>query len=125
MRRLFVYGSLKSTHHNNRIMQPDVKTKLVKTGVRLPGFTLRQPSWFPGAERDPEGEGILGEVYEVTDESVVVDLDGYEGYNPAYPDNSLFIRETVEVEGIPTDIYLFNNKGNMTYPVVPNGDWKG
>lgn len=118
---IFVYGSLKSTHHNNRFLQG--RTELVNGDAFLPGFNLYEPSWFPGIARHDNPTGVKGELYRIIDEAVLDALDNYEGYVKEDPARSLFLREQVEVDGVPAFTYTFNedmtNQNN-----VPSGFWE-
>ena len=76
---------------------------------------------------NPENkEGILGEVFEVSDDTLEL-LDNYEGYEPNHPDRSHYIRQKVDVNGKPTDVYVYNTERNAYYgdnTKIPSGDWK-
>lgn len=81
--------------------------------VLIPG-ELYDLGWFPGVK--------LGGRSLVACERVVVDdieaVDRYEGYNPAYPDESLYIRRPY-LDGF---IYEFNGPVNPI-KLIQSGDW--
>jgi gamma-glutamylcyclotransferase (GGCT)/AIG2-like uncharacterized protein YtfP len=99
-----VYGTLKQGYHNNYLLQ-DGKFLKIDT---IHGFRLRYSgngSGFPVAERS-EGDSILVEVYEVTDQ-IVDDLDWLEGYDEKNKDRSMYERIPVQTDsGIPGEMYL-------------------
>lgn len=66
-----------------------------------------------------EGRGyVCGEVYEI-DESRIIDIDFFEGYNPTQPQNSFYQRKTVVTEYGECYMYYQDNiKGQKLY------DWR-
>lgn len=102
MSKIFVYGSLKrgkSAHHfmerhNAVFLREDV------TNTR---YHIYKVGWFPGMGEDSMVVGgVVGEVYEVTDECLAA-LDQYEGAP------ELFRREEIELSnGDRVLAYLYN-----------------
>lgn len=103
MNRLLVYGTLRPG---------------IRPTVKVPG-RMYQVGWFPGVILDADcGETFEAEPVEVTDE-VLRGLDRYEGYDEAFPENSLFRRVAME-DG--TFIYVFNQSVEGCEQ-VGGGDW--
>jgi len=81
---------------------------------------------FPGMVH---GEGtIVGELYDVLDCSVLASLDDYEGFAPATPTKSDYMRQIVRLEDqdSPVDCWIYvYNKRVSDQPLVSHGDWPG
>lgn len=75
------------------------KGRLLGPG-RLQG-RLYMVDFFPGLVVDPAQTGwVKGEIYHLEHpETVLQVLDGYEGFHPEAPEKSLFVRQTLTVEG--------------------------
>jgi gamma-glutamylcyclotransferase (GGCT)/AIG2-like uncharacterized protein YtfP len=126
-KRIFVYGSLRRGQQANRSLRD---CKFLEE-VTLPGFDMYAVSWFPGIRHNPANEqGVVGELYELPEEdadTLIKNLDYYEGYREDHQELSLFLREEVQVNGEPTLIYTFN-KDPKTFTQlpceqVPGGNW--
>jgi gamma-glutamylcyclotransferase (GGCT)/AIG2-like uncharacterized protein YtfP len=76
---------------------------------------------YPGAM---PGKGkVTGEVYRVRDPSILSLLDEYEEFDDANPNDSLFIRRCIHVDGVGDAwVYLYN-RTEATGPRIPSGDW--
>ena len=113
-----VYGTLKENFHNHAVLGGSEK---VYQG-ELAGWEMYSVGAFPACIR---GRGnILIEVYEVTDQAVMVGLDRLEGYHVDEPRSSMYIRETVHVDGLNQDAYIYVwNSDVEGYPRVFNGVW--
>jgi gamma-glutamylcyclotransferase (GGCT)/AIG2-like uncharacterized protein YtfP len=99
---IYVYGTLR----------PGAVAKVVKgrgTMVNLGGF--------PGVVLDENGPEFTAERIEVDDDTLAA-LDRYEGYRPADPVNSLYVRKPF-MDG---EIYEFNRSGQDS-EVIESGDW--
>jgi gamma-glutamylcyclotransferase (GGCT)/AIG2-like uncharacterized protein YtfP len=92
---LFFYGTLMAGFHRRRNAGIDGKLTYVGRGViRAALFDL---GLYPAAVPDPEGQ-VWGEVYEMSEpDAVLAALDDIEGYRPARPDQSLYLRERTDV----------------------------
>lgn len=82
---------------------------------------------FPGVVLDGGEEGVVCDVLEITDESaadrVIERLDGYEGYRPESPDNSLYLRQEIEAGEFGwASIYEYNRDVSARRR-VDGGDW--
>lgn len=114
MNTVLVYGTLRPFKNEEIVMVPG---KLYDLG------------WYPGILLggdcgDPELGPADGEGY-VTCERIHVSeerlrqLDNYEGYDPEYPEQSLYLREKVGEDWIYTYNRSFRGR-----PVVESGDWE-
>jgi len=122
--RLLVYGSLRRNQRAHRFLRDCTFVE----EVRVPGYDMFKLGWYPGVMPNPENkEGIVGEVFTIPDhlaEGLFDDLDSYEGYRPAHPEQSLFLREEVEVQGEPTTMYVYNGRADWQgVNKVQDGDW--
>lgn len=85
---------------------------------------------YPGAICDPASGGkIWGEVFGLADgRAVLKTLDAYEGYSPAKPAESLFVRRRLPAtladgRRIRCWVYLYGHDRG-TAPLVPHGDYR-
>jgi len=112
---MFVYGTLKRGFSNHRLMGQS--KYLGKTLV--PGLKMFSMGGFPGCIKSGDNDDeVIGELYEVTSEEVLQDLDWLEGH----PD---FYRRT-EVNtfhGI-AETYLVDPSYIQGRSIVSDGDWK-
>lgn len=81
--------------------------------IKIPG-SIYDLGWFPGFKFEGDGQ-VTCEKIEVEDLAAV---DRYEGFNEAYPDESLFRRVPL-LDGF---IYVFNRSVNPIKK-VESGDW--
>ena len=110
---LFVYGTLKAGHAPTEIADAVEKLQHVgKAKVRGVLFDLGE---YPGAVLNPASpQEVSGEVFELPpDPTVLHQLDEYEGFDPASPDQSLFlrVRQPVALDSggtLPCWIYTYN-----------------
>jgi gamma-glutamylcyclotransferase (GGCT)/AIG2-like uncharacterized protein YtfP len=127
--RIFVYGTLLSALAGRGHRSLPSWTRLVGTGT-VAG-TLYDTGDYPAALLGRGGEErIRGELHLVPrdrEAELLRGLDAYEGYDPARPDRSLFVRLLVEVEldagGTATAwIYRYNREVSGLTP-IPSGDY--
>lgn len=108
MEKVLVYGTLRPGNPNNEIVK--VRGKMYGLG------------WFPGIKltsmSDQESmDFITCEVVEV-DESLLSALDCYEGYNPASPESSLYIRRSLN------GYWIYEYNGDVKDDqFIKSGDW--
>ena len=122
--RVFTYGTLMRGHGNNRILR---HSKFIGKGVlyRYRLYTL--VTAYPGIKphHDKPRECVIGEVYEVNDETLKR-LDVLEGIHWG-----LYRKETVTIyleSGLKTSayVYVYNKKKYLNPPEwlhLPDGDW--
>jgi gamma-glutamylcyclotransferase (GGCT)/AIG2-like uncharacterized protein YtfP len=110
---IFIYGTLRPGLAPDEVARAVGKLRLVGEGsVR---GVLYDPGDYPGAVVDSAAESrIFGTVFELpVDESVLRELDRYEGFNPEAAAESLFVRvehavELADVRTIGCWIYVYN-----------------
>jgi gamma-glutamylcyclotransferase (GGCT)/AIG2-like uncharacterized protein YtfP len=103
MHKILVYGTLRSMEG-----QPTttVKGRLYNLG------------WYPGIILDEDGDDIVCEEIEATDEQLK-HYDDYESYDEKRPETSLYIRRTL---GCGRMIYEYN-RPVAEYSRIQSGDW--
>lgn len=104
---LFVYGTLKSNHKANYLLNSSQFVGLAKT---YPEYSLYSLGSYPALIEDPEGMSITGEIYEISD-NVKEDLDVYEGVK-----YGLYEFAEVKIENPdlgPDKIYTYLFLGNL------------
>lgn len=104
--KAIVYGTLRPGEPERVIR---VKAKMFDLG------------WFPGI-RLGGNEEIIGEVIEVTDDSMLASLDRYEGYCEEDPQASLYIRRQVVIDGQAYWIYEYNDEPDESR-LIESGNW--
>lgn len=103
--KVFVYGTLKKGYRNHRVLGDSKFLAEAKTASL---YLLHDCGSYPCmtvAEKD--GKQITGEIYEVTDPRILVDLDRLEGVG-----SGLYRRETIKLvnpEGTAEALgYIYN-----------------
>ena len=87
MPKIFFYGTLRKENPEDH---PDFITRASFQG------RLFKPdgAWFPAAvPSDDPDDHIIGEIYHIDNPAT---YDGYEGYYPKHPENSLYVRKEVD-----------------------------
>jgi len=84
---------------------------------------------YPGAVLSKTGPVIVGQIFELPDDPEVLSkLDEYEGFDPAHPQGSLFVRERWPVtliggkKKVNCWIYIYNRHPG-TAPSISSGDF--
>jgi len=104
---LFVYGTLKSNHKANYLLNSCQFLGLAKT---CPEYSLYSLGNYPALIEDPEGMSITGEIYEIND-YVKEDLDVYEGVKYGLYE---FAEVKIEKPDLsPDKIYTYLFLGNL------------
>jgi gamma-glutamylcyclotransferase (GGCT)/AIG2-like uncharacterized protein YtfP len=109
---LFVYGTLLKGAENMMSNYLKSKSTFVSEGL-MPG-SLYKVDFYPGAVHELDsGRMIMGELYHLHEpEKALEVLDTYEGYDTKQAEQSLFIREQVEVFAQETKylswVFLYN-----------------
>lgn len=132
---LFVYGTLlrSAGHPEHRILE---KGAVLQGAATFRGklFLIESyPALIPSSSQgDAFGgtvDSVRGELYRLNEPPLVFGrLDRYEGFDPANPRQSLYIREKREVNlterGTPVNswIYLYNRPTRHLTP-IPSGDY--
>jgi gamma-glutamylcyclotransferase (GGCT)/AIG2-like uncharacterized protein YtfP len=124
---LFLYGSLQPE------LAPagprDVLAHCVRVGPgTLPG-RLYDLGAYPGLVPDASAPGrVLGQVFRLPErEDVLGPLDAYEGFDPADPPGSLYLRLPHEVDlagggRLSCWVYVYNRDPGAA-PLIPDGDY--
>lgn len=125
--RLFVYGTLRPELTPAGLRQG--MAGLVRLGAARVRGRLYDLGAYPGAVPDPaSGAWILGEVIELpAGPAQLAALDRYEGFEPAHPQESLFVRRRVRAlrsgaSSLRCWSYVYN-RDVRGLPRVPGGDW--
>jgi len=116
-RRVFVYGTLKSSEGNHHLLEQAVLLGEDKTEAR---FTMINLGYYPGVLLHGSNQ-ISGEVYEITPE-IESNLDALEGV-----DYGLYGKTTVNTKFGPALMYHYlraNLAGVSNYQTIPEGVWK-
>ncbi len=118
--RLFVYGTLRRGERANAYLKPD-QVRYVGDD-EITGIIYDLGS-FPGVKAEPGtfdigAPHVKGDVYVITDPSIIPILDYYEGYP------SLYDRiETGLASGDTAWVYTYNYAVDH-HQIIPSGDWK-
>jgi len=110
---LFVYGSLKCCYAHEMHQQLRTFASFVEEGM-FQG-KLYRIDWYPGvvASEDPRDQ-VSGEIYHIADSRRLFRvLDAYEGFDPAKPEESEYLRVISPVQKsdgnvLPCHLYLYN-----------------
>ena len=103
--RLFAYGTLRQGTAPAGIAEAVRRLRPLGSGMawgRLYDLGEYPGMIFGGAE----AEFVAGEVYEVPDAALWAELDAYEGFDPASPESSLFVRKMERVRLVETGAKL-------------------
>lgn len=119
---LFVYGTLSPRHAPPEIAATVRRLRPVgRASVRGRLYDLGE---YPGAVLSKNSRSLIrGEVFELPgDQSTLTSLDNYEGFEPAKPNSSLFVRRTWPVtldDGtrLRCWIYVYNGDMKRAQPV--------
>ena len=121
---VFVYGSLKQGHWNNYILGT---SELVAEGNTLEDFVLMDCGFPFAVEAKSVDDSlshlvspVLGEVYKVSDESVISSLDRLEG------EGSMYKRRRVKISDLcePVWMYVAIGKTGLEYPLTSKEEGK-
>lgn len=125
MKLVFFYGTLMAGFDRRTRAGLDAKLSFLGRGW-IPA-TLFDLGIYPAAVPSPENR-VWGEVYEMSDPGAVLGvLDEIEGYTPADPDRSLYLRQraVVTLNGGRTQeawVYFYNAPLGAALR-IPSGDY--
>jgi gamma-glutamylcyclotransferase (GGCT)/AIG2-like uncharacterized protein YtfP len=124
---LFVYGTLSPSRAPAHLCEIAARLKPLSPGS-MPG-RLYDLGEFPGAVFDAAAPTrVYGEVFELpSDSRFLSQLDDYEGFMPADPAKSLFVREQRPVvisrgAQLSCWVYLYNRDPGHS-PLIHGGDY--
>ena len=105
---LFVYGTLRTAISNPMAQLLRQQARLLGHGW-VPG-RLFNLGWYPGATHEPDSAyRVWGDVFQLSDETILAQLDEYEGIEH-HPDDEYARREVpVHMGGevVPCQMYVF------------------
>lgn len=122
--KVFVYGTLKVGGYFAGQLD-DYRLSSEETSIT--GFSMYNLGNFPTVVRDDSGR-VHGEVHDYKQGALAV-LDRIEGYREENPDSSLYVRETISVDGEDVFIYIINceekeiNKQFSRAHKIDSGKW--
>ena len=91
--------------------------------LRVPGSIWDLGS-CPGLNFDGNPVGVVCDAFEVLDQHVLDLLDMYEGYSPADPARSLYLRRSITTDEFgDVFIYEYNQQLEGREGRVEDGDW--
>lgn len=127
---LFVYGSLRPDIGN------DISDLLAReaqvVGAATISGDLYHLGWYPGLQyKEESGRVVQGYVLQLYDARSLEWLDDYEGFDPAAPQDALFIRIKAEAKLVNSSenerctcwVYHYPHEVN-SQDRVDSGDWK-
>lgn len=117
--RVFVYGSLLSGLANHRMIGRPTTVFLGEGRTLNGGWSMMDMTHYPALFVDLDGPSVVGEVYEVDDETMS-HLDRLEGY-PGFYDR-MEVMVTTEGGDHICWVYFLDNAEDL--PRVPNNDWR-
>jgi gamma-glutamylcyclotransferase (GGCT)/AIG2-like uncharacterized protein YtfP len=122
---LFAYGTLAGNHVPQEIATAVKRLKYIGDGFIF--GRLYDLGEYPGAVLEAERhDKVFGKIFEVPrDPSLLKRLDGYEGFDPYRPGQSLFIRRRTTISRLDQPpltgwVYEYNGSVN-SQPVVKDG----
>jgi len=116
--KVFVYGTLMSGRSNSFLMEGSLF--LGEASVR--GYSMYEPSWYPGVRRDPNGV-VLGELYEV-DKETLKRLNELEGEGSLYElDYADAVTDSGTIHGAAVYVYLHDVRPESHVPLA-NQPWR-
>jgi gamma-glutamylcyclotransferase (GGCT)/AIG2-like uncharacterized protein YtfP len=117
---LVLYGSLRRGEESYRKLDLDRRLRfLSRCAVRGRLYDLGPYPAFV------EGDGITrGELFEPADATILADLDAFEGYDPADPAGSWYVRQPIRLDGPSAEAFIYRYNGPVDgRPEIVSGDW--
>jgi gamma-glutamylcyclotransferase (GGCT)/AIG2-like uncharacterized protein YtfP len=122
---VFFYGTLMAGFDRRRRAGIDHELTYIGRGcIKAALFDL---GLYPAAVPAPDGS-VWGEVYDISDvEQVLAALDDIEGFSPAHPDRSLYLRGEADVtlpdrHSVRAWVYFYNAPLGQA-PRITSGDY--
>ena len=115
------YGSLMRGFGAQEDLQIESKLELVGP-CQIPG-TLYDLGEFPALATSAAGR-VHGELYRIQDPGVIAQLDAYEEFDPANPDQALFVRRRVRLAEPDVDCWVYSYHHPLPHDrLIPSGSW--
>ena len=130
-RHVVFYGSLQQGLHLGG--EPPFRSMVRLVGpCRLAGWLYEVGDGdYPGLVLDASGADggdggriVHGELHEVLDDAVLALLDAWEGFDPAHPETSEYVRRAVRLVDPPIDAWVYEGRHAQRGPAVDGGDWR-
>jgi gamma-glutamylcyclotransferase (GGCT)/AIG2-like uncharacterized protein YtfP len=121
---LFVYGTLRSGYDNPMAQLLRQNARLLGHGY-VPG-RLFNLGWYPGATYEPDSpHRVWGDVYELTNETVLTQLDDYEGIEGHPEDEYARLNVPVQMETtqVRAEMYVFL-RADGTHEWIESGNFR-
>lgn len=115
--KVFVYGTLLKDLSNHSLISRDSTHKFCGEHTTGAEYTMISCGGFP-AVLQGGNTGIVGEVYEVDENTLYGPLDGLEGY-PRFYD-----RKYIHTPYGDAWMYYLPEEAKRHYPTVSSGNWK-
>ncbi len=115
---VFVYGSLKHGYGNHSVLGA---SSFISTAT-LDGYSMISLGAYPGIIPGDDTDTVRGEVYLVTDQDTMADLDCLEGH----PDFYERVRRVVTLHNgirVSAWVYVLPEDEYSVYPSVSGGEW--
>lgn len=111
--RFFFYGLLRRGQRGHAQFRLGERMRFVAEDA-VAG-SVRDLGAYPGLTLGGEGS-VAGEVHETDDAALIAELDSYEGYDPAAPAGSEYLRRrATTIGGLEVWIYEHNPAAGRTY----------
>ncbi len=117
---IFVYGTLRLGQGACRTFGLETRGEYVKT-AQYTGASIYHLGGFPGLKFEADYT-MVGDIFKINDPELMHHLDRYEGYDANHPDQSLYLRKEIEVDGIPCYTYEYNGDPRQEAR-IQSGDW--
>lgn len=115
-----VYGTLRAGYGNHPLL---AGSRLIATGVTDDVYTMRASGFPVVLENDHEADThIRVEVYRITDEAVLADLDSLEGHPHWYRRTPVQVRADDGRE-LSAEMYIMQDSDYRHWVLVPTGDY--
>lgn len=112
-----VYGTLLSEQGNNRLLED---SRLVGPAESRFWGTMYSAGGFPILSLHEADSKVKVEIYEVTDQRIMDQLDRLEGY-PGWYDRT---QKVFFLNGEEITAWIYHQDEERDLEVVPNGNWK-
>ncbi len=118
--RIFFYGSLRARYDTQRRI--GIASMVRHLGPAEVRGTLHDLGAYPALAAGP---GVVaGDLFEILDARLAAVLDPFEGFDPADPDGSLYVRERVALLDPVGAAWAYRHRDDLDpVTIVPGGDW--